>query len=139
MALCLLVQPLSADPSLVAPTLPEIDVRQPAKNSLEDGNSKVSCGTVVIGASGKPKKFTVRNIGNGNLSGLTVTRNGVNAKEFKVIQAAVTSLAPGTSTSFTVTFKPTGKGTRSAAIRIKSNDADEASFDVVLTGKGEAP
>ena len=62
----------------------------------------------------------------------------MNAREFKVVQAAKTSLAPGAKTTFTVTFKPAGKRTRSAAIHIKSNDADEGSFDVILTGKGQA-
>ena len=137
MAIGLLAQPLSAGPFMVAPTVPEIDVQQPVGRSLEDGNSKVSCGTSVIGVSAKAKKFTIKNIGNGKLTGLTVTRDGVNAREFRVVQAARTSLTPGTSTSFTVTFKPAGRGTRSAAIHIKSNDADEASFDIVLTGKGQ--
>lgn len=137
MAICLMALPLSAGPSMVAPTVPEIDVQQPVGRSLEDGNSKVSCGTSVIGISAKAKKFTIKNIGNGKLTGLTVTRDGVNAREFRVVQAARTSLTPGTSTSFTVTFKPAGRGTRSAAIHIKSNDADEASFDIVLTGKGQ--
>lgn len=136
-ALGLMAEPLSAGPSMVAPTVPEIDVQQPVGRRLEDGNSKVSCGTAVVGTSAKAKKFTIKNIGNGKLSGLTVTRNGVNAKEFKVVQAAKTSLAPGISTTFTVTFKAAAKGTRSAAIHIKSNDADEGSFDIVLTGKGQ--
>lgn len=136
MALCLTAQPVSADTFTIVPPVPEIDVQQPAGNSLEDGFTKVSFGTVAVGKSSTVKKFTVRNLGNGALTGLTVTRNGVNAKEFKVVQAAKTSLAPGAGTTFTVTFKPTAKGLRSAAIHIKSNDADEASFDLVLTGKG---
>lgn len=137
LALCLMAQPLWADPSAVARTVPEIDVQQPVGNSLEDDHSKVSFGTLAIGKSGLVKKFTIRNLGRAKLSGLTVTRDGANAREFKVVQAAKTSLAPGTSTTFTVTFKPAAKGTRSATIHIKSNDADEASFDVTLTGKGQ--
>jgi hypothetical protein len=133
-----MAQPLWADPSAVARPVPEIDVQQPAGESLEDGFTKVSCGTLAIGDRGAAVKFTIRNLGNAKLSGLTVTRNGVNAREFKVVQAAKTSLAPGAKTTFTVTFKPAGKGTRSAAIHIKSNDADEGSFDVILTGKGQA-
>ena len=137
MALCLMALPLAAGPSNVAPRVPEIDVRQPLSRKLEDGQSKVSFDTLAVGKSGQPKKFTIKNIGNGKLTGLTVTRNGPHAKEFKVIQAAKTALAPGTSTTFTVTFKPAAKGTRSAAIHIKSNDADEGSFDIILTGKGQ--
>ncbi|MES2923413.1 MAG: choice-of-anchor D domain-containing protein [Verrucomicrobiota bacterium] len=137
-AFCLMAQPLSADPATDSRMVPEIDVQQPARNSLEDDFSKTTCGIAVIGKSGPTKKFTIRNVGSGPLTGLSITRDGVNAKEFKVTQPAKTTLAPGTSTTFTVTFKPTGKGTRSAEIHIKSNDADESPFDVVLTGKGLA-
>ncbi len=137
MALCLMAQPLLAEPSAVAPLVPEIDVQQPVGNSLEDGYTKVSFGTIVVGKSGPTKKFTIRNTGNGNLTGLTVTRNGVNAKDFKVVQAVKTTLIPGARTTFTVTFKPTARGLRSAAIHVKNNDADEASFDIILTGKGQ--
>jgi hypothetical protein len=35
-----------------------------------------------------------------------------------------------------VTFKPTAKGARIAAIHIKSNDADENPFDIDLAGQG---
>jgi hypothetical protein len=47
-----------------------------------------------------------------------------------------TSLAPGSSTTFKVIFKPSAKGTRKANIHIKSNDADENPFDIKLTGQG---
>jgi hypothetical protein len=137
MALCLMAQPLLAEPSAVAPTVPEIDVRQPAKTRLEDGLSKISFGTVDIGTSGQVRKFTIKNTGNGKLTDLKVLRGGKNPKDFKVIQPAKTSLAPGTTTTFTVTFKPTAKGLRTGAIHIKSNDADEASFDIRLTGTGQ--
>ena len=132
-----MAHPLSAGPSEVAPRVPEIDVRQPVRSKLEDGQSKISFETLASGKSGQPKKFTIKNTGNGKLTGLTVTRNGPHSKEFKVIQAAKTSLAPGSSTTFTVIFKPAAKGTRSAAIHIKSNDADEGSFDIILTGRGQ--
>jgi hypothetical protein len=48
-------------------------------------------------------------------------------------------LAGGGTATFKVTFKPTKKGTRSAAIHIDSNDADENPFDITLTGIGAVP
>ncbi|MEI6607484.1 MAG: cadherin-like beta sandwich domain-containing protein, partial [Verrucomicrobiota bacterium] len=42
-------------------------------------------------------------------------------------------------TSFTVTFAPAALGTRSAAIHIASNDANENPFDISLTGNGLDP
>lgn len=137
--LCLLAQPSAANPFQIPPTVPEIDIQQPTGNSLEDGLTKVAFGTVTIGDRGKPKTFRIKNTGNGKLTGLLVTRKGVNEWDFKVIQAPQTSLAPGTSTTFTVTFKPSGKGSRTATIHIKSNDADEGSFDLKLAGRGQIP
>jgi hypothetical protein len=47
-----------------------------------------------------------------------------------------TSLAPGTSTTFKVTFKPAAKGKRVAALAIASNDPDEDPFGIKLSGEG---
>lgn len=45
-------------------------------------------------------------------------------------------LEPGAKTTFSVTLKPTAKGTRNAAIHIASDDPNEAAYDIALTGKG---
>ena len=47
-----------------------------------------------------------------------------------------TTVAPGGSTTFTVTFTPSASGTRNATLHIASNDADENPFDVALSGNG---
>lgn len=41
---------------------------------------------------------------------------------------------PGGVTSFTVKFTPTAIGTQTAVLHLASNDADEASFDINLSG-----
>ncbi|MEO5915885.1 MAG: choice-of-anchor D domain-containing protein [Luteolibacter sp.] len=116
--------------------LPEITVSQPAGVSLNDGTAKLSFGTVVIGKTGTAKKFIIKNNGKANLTGLALTKNGLNAADFVITAPAVTVLAPGKSTFFNVSFKPTAKGTRNAAIHLKSNDANENPFDIKLTGAG---
>jgi hypothetical protein len=45
----------------------------------------------------------------------------------------------GANNTFKVTFKPTASGTRSATLKILSNDANENSFDIQLDGTGAAP
>ena len=82
------------------------------------------------------KTFTIRNTGTANLTGLAITKTGANAKNFTVKPPLKTTLAPGASTTFKVTFKPSAKGNRKAAIHIKSNDSNENPFDIALTGKG---
>jgi hypothetical protein len=45
-------------------------------------------------------------------------------------------VAPGASATFTVTFKPSATGARTASIRIASNDRDENPFIINLAGEG---
>lgn len=127
---------LIGDGPFVPEQLPEIAVRQPIGSDLTDNKSKNTFGRVKVGSGGKAKTFTIKNTGNAKLSGLAINKNGPNAAEFKVSGPGVTSLAPGKQTTFKVTFKPTKKGTRKAAIHIKSNDKDENPFDINLAGEG---
>jgi hypothetical protein len=118
---------------------PEIVVEQPKGSNMVDGKAKKSFGTVKIGRAGAARTFTIRNIGTANLTGLAVSKSGAQVKEFIATSPAKTSLTPGASTTFKVTFRPVAKGTRKATIHIKSNDANETSFDIKLTGLGAEP
>ena len=117
-----------------AATGPEIVVQQPAKSNLIDGKTKKSFGTVKLGKK-VVKTFTIKNTGTAPLKGLALTKNGANAKDFVATAPGVATLAPGATTTFKVTFKPKAKGTRNAAIHIKSNDKDENPFDINLSGQ----
>jgi hypothetical protein len=131
------------DPTDVSATIglavkqgPEISVQQPAGTQLVDGSAKKSFGTQSVGSAGSTRIFTIKNTGAANLTRLAITKNGSQIKDFSVSALAATTLAPGASTTFKVTFKPTAPGTRKAAIHIKSNDADEKVFDIKLSGQG---
>ena len=119
---------------VVAPAVPEIAVQQPIGSELVDGAAKKSFGTVKLGKTGITKIFTIKNTGKANLTGLLITKNGKHARDFIVTAPTRTTIAAGGSTTFNVRFKPTAKGTRTAAIHIKSNDANESPFDISLTG-----
>jgi hypothetical protein len=119
--------------------VPEIVVMQPVGSNLVDGTGKKSFGTVKIGSKGSTKTFTIRNTGTASLSGLSIRKYGSHKADFIVGALEKTTLMPGGSMNFKVTFKAKAKGTRNAAIRIKSNDADENPFDVKLTGMGALP
>jgi hypothetical protein len=114
---------------------PEITVQQPAGKNLKDGITSKSFGTVAL-KSTVTKTFTIRNTGTANLTGLAITKTGAYSKNFTVKAPLKSSLAPGGSTTFKVTFKPSAKGTRKAVIHIRSNDSNENPFDIALTGKG---
>lgn len=116
---------------------PEIVVAQSNGKSLVDENAFINFGTVNVGTTAKAQTFTIRNSGTATLAGLTLVKNGINPGDFTVTALKTKSLAPGASTTIKVAFKPAKAGTRWGAIHITSNDADESSFDIILTGTGK--
>ncbi len=107
--------------------------------SLVDAGSE-SFGNQAVGI-GKKLTFTINNEATGdaaNLTGLSITKSGLDASAFVVGALGATSLAPENSTTFRVTFTPASATVHSAAIHILSNDADESPFDINLTGTGLA-
>jgi len=89
-------------------------------------------------ATGKSVVFTIENLGFANLvlgPAPIVTVTG--GAGFSVTtQPSTTTLALNTSTTFTVLFKPATNGIQTAVLTIKSNDADEGSYTINLTGNG---
>jgi RHS repeat-associated protein len=122
---------MSADAIRLEYLLPaEIHVLDGA-TELTDGTSTVNYGSVFYGT---PKTFTVQNSGTGTLN-LTQLTQGVMPAGFQLVSGlASTSLAPGASTTFTVAIAGTTPGTVSGTLSILSNDLDERSFDINLTG-----
>ncbi len=118
---------------------PEITVFHPAKTELKDGKFKKSFGTVKVGKSGEAKTFIIKNTGTANLTKLAVIKNGNDKADFLIEPLGKSTLAPGASAKLKVTFNPSAKGPRNAAIHIKSNDADESPFDITVTGMGAKP
>jgi RHS repeat-associated protein len=122
---------MSADAIRLEYLLPaEIRVLDGA-TELSDGTSTVNYGSVFYGT---PKTFTVQNSGTGTLN-LTQLTQGVMPAGFQLVSGlASTSLAPGASTTFTVAIASATPGTVSGTLSILSNDLDERSFDINLTG-----
>ena len=117
---------------------PEITVEEPVGNELTDAGSTVNFGTTNVGTATQ-KTFTIRNVGNEDLTGLTTTIVGAQSGDFSAGGFASTTLVPGASTTLTVTFSPAGVGARGASLRIGSNDVDENPFDISLLGTGTTP
>lgn len=112
---------------------PEISITIPSGDTLEDAVGKTKFGSVKVGKIGTAKKFTIKNTGKAKLTGLSVSKI---PKDFIVTGPGVTSLAPGKSTSFTVSFKPSSPGPKTAVVRVDSNDSDESPFEIKITGVG---
>jgi hypothetical protein len=120
----------------VPSTLAEIAVEQPANTGLTDGSATVAFGSLEV-ASTITKTFTIKNTGTGVLNVIGVSFSGTNAADFSASAlGSNTVAATNGSTTFDVTFSPLGAGAREAVLHIASDDADEASFDIQLTGTG---
>ncbi len=114
---------------------PDVAVRlQPEGTELADGVSSVDFGTVDVGSSTQ-RTLAIVNTSTlpMNLSGLAVMVDGPDADRFVAGPPGATTLAPGESTTLTVTFSSAVSGTRGAALHIGNNTATKNPFDVQLT------
>lgn len=96
-------------------------------------------GNAYVGSSSVSQDFTVYNIGNGNLQLGSVVGAGADAGSF-VVQADSCNgsiLAPASTCSLTVAMSPTSAASKSAQIKIYSNDPSSP-LVVTLSGNGVA-
>ncbi len=112
---------------------PEIAVEQPVGDGLTNGVSTISFGTIAFGGSSE-RTFTIRNVGYGDLSGVAVQLQGGDSGDFEVTAAPAAFLLPAEFTILTVRFDPVNAGSKSAVLRILSNDAPRSPFDVTISG-----
>src|ERR671927_1068321 len=93
-----------------------------------------------IGTTSAPQSITVTNTGN---AGLFINSAAVrNTLEFTEVSDGCSgvTLAPGTSCSVSITFSPTGTGTRSAAFTLTDNAANSPqTVPLAGTGTGQNP
>ncbi len=110
-------------------TAPEIDVLD-GSTLLVDGVSTVNFGNVTVG-SVATKTLTIRNVGTGNL----VLSQLVLPPAYSVTAGpGVTTLAPGVSTTITLSLNTASAGTFTGAFELRNNDANEGPFNLTLTG-----
>ncbi|MCP5532465.1 MAG: leucine-rich repeat protein [Akkermansiaceae bacterium] len=114
---------------------PKIVVREQGGKTRKNGKGVVSFGSVKM-KSGSVRKFVIRNTGTGVLENIKVKTKGAAARDFRVKSLGTSSLAPGASVTFKVTFKPKAEGKRKASLRIVNNDAADSPFVIDLVGKG---
>lgn len=90
-------------------------------------------GTVTVGQSVE-RTLTIRNTGTGTLTVNSITTSNV---QFGVFRLNVSfTVAPGTSVPVTVRFLPSANGSQRGAFSISSNDPDEATVNVAVSGTG---
>jgi uncharacterized delta-60 repeat protein len=113
---------------------PEIAVEQPVPTRLVDGSSTLTYGDMTVGANAS-KTFTIRNVGNAAMSGIAASLTVSDPGEFTLTTAPASTLPAFTgTTTVTVRFNPSIAGAKSAVLHITSDDPDEPSFDIDLSG-----
>ncbi len=119
--------------------LPEIAIEITAGKELRSHGSGIDYGAHKTTDPATVVSITIRNVGNDALSGLDASMAGTNADEFTATPLLATSLDPGASTTFSVSFLPTDNGSRTAELTVTSDDLDESTFVIPLTGIGLIP
>ena len=120
---------------------PEVNVNDGpmvSDTDIADGGAAATFGTVNAETGSAERTFNIDNAaGTGDLTVTSVSVTGGNASDFTVGGIALpTTVAVGSSTTFTVTFDPSDTGTRTTTLQIVNNDDDEATYDITLNGTG---
>jgi hypothetical protein len=96
-------------------------------------------GNVLVGENSS-QSFTVTNDGNANLDVTATSITGTDAAEFTITSGGGSfTLTPGGTHEVNVQFHPSSAGSKSAALRINSDDPDEDPLDAALSGTGVVP
>ncbi|MBL7795860.1 MAG: choice-of-anchor D domain-containing protein, partial [Saprospiraceae bacterium] len=85
------------------------------------------------------RTFTIQNTGNANLTVGTPVIGGAQASDFTLTSPPASSVAPGSSTTFQITFDPSAIGLRSATVSVAVNDCDIADYNFSIQGTGTYP
>ncbi|MCW7491979.1 choice-of-anchor D domain-containing protein [Leptospira sp. 2 VSF19] len=107
-------------------------------NWIKSGAS-FNFGSIQENTTGITSQFKVQNLGTATLSitGLPrISVIGANANEFILIQDVSSSISAKFESNFTIKFAPTSSGSKFASLVINSNDPDNPSYVVSLSGTG---
>jgi hypothetical protein len=114
-----------------------IDVKQ-GTNDIPNGTGSYNFGKMQLFTSSNDVTFTIQNTGNINLDLSNVTVTGMHVSSFNITGLPSSTLAPNSSTTFTVKFTPASMGGKTATINVVSNNADNKPYSFTVTGTGAA-
>ncbi|MCD4657755.1 MAG: choice-of-anchor D domain-containing protein, partial [Planctomycetes bacterium] len=90
-----------------------------------------------VNASSDAQTFTIENIGSANLTVTNVALTDGDVSEFSIDDAALLStIVPGGTTSFDVTFNPSDVGNKRAIITISNSDINLSEYKFTVLGIG---
>ncbi|RYD40379.1 MAG: choice-of-anchor D domain-containing protein, partial [Verrucomicrobiaceae bacterium] len=119
------------------PISPDIQVEVPQFTILADNQKEsVSFGKTKRGKT-RTKTAAIRNLGTLDLIISKITVSGTHAADWTVAKVSKNQLYAREGTSMKITFKPKGRGTRKAIIKIHSNDPNESPYEIRVSGTGQ--
>jgi hypothetical protein len=115
-----------------------IAIEQPVDSNLAPG-ATVAFGSATLGQP-LDRVFTVRSSGEVPLVLSNAVFSGSHAGDFSLVGAMPSTIAVGGTATFTVRFRPSGSGARSAALNLSNNDQSpgKSPFAINLSGSGTA-
>lgn len=113
-----------------------IAVEQPAGTNLKYASASVGFGNIKLSDT-STRVFKILSAGTSDLSNLAISISGTGAASFALDTTGMaTSLLPAKATTFSVNFKPSGtaSGSRTATLKIASNDKYKNPFEITISG-----
>lgn len=121
--------------------VPEINIRGNGA-SIASGDLSPSAtdhtdfGSTPVGGAAITRVFTIQNTGTAALGIGALTITGANASDFSVVSSPASSVAAGSSATFSMAFNPSAVGVRNAGISLVNNDSDENPYTFAIRGNG---
>ncbi len=99
--------------------------------------TSLNFGTVTVGATSSSKSVKVSNTGDVDLE-VSYSITGADSSDFYVSSSTCSSdVSSGSYCYIYVKFSPNSEGSKSATFKIESNDPDESTVNISLSGTGE--
>lgn len=107
---------------------------------VRESGSSISLGTEpILTTNGKLATLTIQNKGTSSLTlpgSPIVTISGTDSSHFQLTQPNQTTLAPNASVTFSLRFKPTSEGLKTAVVKLSTSDPALSAFQLTFTGTG---
>lgn len=104
-------------------------------NTTPNTTNHTDFGSTTIGNT-ITRTFTIKNIGDADLTLSNPTISGSNASDFVITTNPNSTVTANGSTTFQVTFTPSVNGDRTATININNNDSSKNPFTFAIKGNG---
>ncbi len=114
---------------------PEINLKQGVNSILNSTGSFEFAPNVAINTTSSPITFTIQNTGNADLIIGDIKIGGANPFSFVVTQLVNKTIRASSFSTFTISYRPTFVGPKSAVVSIVNNDADENPYTFNITAK----